>query len=359
MTTEIVQSTLNFEKVELRITLDTLNTFISFESEVLVIQNQLWMLRIEKANKNGIDCISVILISLIGNGARNWAAFAECTVKLISSNLNKEAYSQRSMFVFFDKAKSWGFSSFIEWNKLIDLKNGYVNDDTCIFVITLKMAPFQNTIANDLVLFETFKRSTIAKYRFTIKDATDFFGSCSPELIVNDLPWRIFFHRATNADWQMYDTLQIGLKSLNVNMPSCDISIAWSLIPFDENIQPVKSEKILTMNIGGMERWDLTRMANLFDPQMKFIENDSFVVKVKFKIIKVNGLPKKPDPQNWKKFNCSICSGILFDRSVSALQCGHLFCTDCIIDALKCRNNCPSCNQEVTANPALRPVLLK
>lgn len=40
---------------------------------------------------------------------------------------------------------------------------------------------------------------------------------------------------------------------------------------------------------------------------------------------------------------CSICSDVLDSQDISITPCGHLFCTACIIKAIRKSRVCPSC----------------
>lgn len=365
MANAIMKFKQNFEENKILLTLNKLNNFNRYESDVFLIKGQPWVISMEKINENGIDSLDISFITHHKSESKNWAAFAECIVKLNAFKVNKEIYYKRATFIIFNGTTPCEFSPFIEWFKLMDSANSYVNNDTCIFEVSIKIRPIKDIAANDLLSFESIEKccdsSSIAKYRFTVKNANDFFNSCSPVFIVSDLPWRIFFCRLTNGNWKIGENkFQIGLKSMWNGEASCDVTITWSLISFNLNIQPIKEQMMAKYEYDDFTFWDITTMTNLFNPIMKFIENDSFVIEVEIKIDNVIGskVDAKNIKTNCKKLNCAICFGNLFDRSVSSLHCGHLFCTICITKALKQRNTCPLCNQEVVGGPPIRPIYI-
>lgn len=356
------------ENVQFHITLNNINEFKSYESKLFYVQKQPWIVKLIKRNINGIDSICVMLESCIEIDFTDWAAIAELTVKLYNFKLNEEMHCKCGTFVFYDGTKMWEFPTpFITWNELLNAEKGFVEDDTCILEISLKMPPLQDIATNQLLSFESFKNccesSSMAKYRITIKNASNFFGACSPIFIVNNMPWRIFFYRNKCFNWKMSDRLLIGIGSIVSNIVPCDkldeMSMTWSLMPFTKNtVQPLKIQQMHKFGYGYDTIWNVTSMKNLFNPQLKLVENDSFVIEIK--IMKVNGkiIENEIMCGNCKKLHCSICLENVWDRSVSSLPCGHLFCTVCIEKALKERNKCPLCNQAVITDLALRPVFL-
>ncbi len=48
------------------------------------------------------------------------------------------------------------------------------------------------------------------------------------------------------------------------------------------------------------------------------------------------------------KYTCLVCDE---NNDITALHCGHIFCTDCVIKLVKTRNRkCPLCRTRITWN---------
>ncbi len=81
-----------------------------------------------------------------------------------------------------------------------------------------------------------------------------------------------------------------------------------------------------------------TRYAELYP-------NDIDVNKMKKKIDK-SRVKKKAPPVEEEKDDCCICYSEL-PKATTTLECGHSFCTKCILTWFQRKNNCPYCRAEV------------
>ena len=81
-----------------------------------------------------------------------------------------------------------------------------------------------------------------------------------------------------------------------------------------------------------------TRYAELYP-------NDIDVNKMKKKIDK-SRVKKKAPPVEEEKDDCCICYSEL-PKATTTLDCGHSFCTKCILTWFQRKNNCPYCRAEV------------
>lgn len=51
---------------------------------------------------------------------------------------------------------------------------------------------------------------------------------------------------------------------------------------------------------------------------------------------------------------CAICLQDMTSQSLTSTSCGHLFCTECINQALRSSNQCPMCKKTVELNTLRR-----
>ncbi|KAK5642719.1 hypothetical protein RI129_008889 [Pyrocoelia pectoralis] len=47
-------------------------------------------------------------------------------------------------------------------------------------------------------------------------------------------------------------------------------------------------------------------------------------------------------------YDCPICYEKLENRNISATQCGHVFCTQCLVQTIGVSKICPTCRTELT-----------
>lgn len=74
----------------------------------------------------------------------------------------------------------------------------------------------------------------------------------------------------------------------------------------------------------------------------------------------LNSKRAKLDPQNDMKsvqMECPICFKCIVSQKLAGTPCGHIFCFECIKEAITGRAVCPSCNKAVQLN-ALRELYL-
>lgn len=71
----------------------------------------------------------------------DWSAVACPTFKLVPFDSSKNAIELRPGYYVFDKTSlSFGFPTFIAWNKLMDVHNSYVENDTINMEIKIEVA---------------------------------------------------------------------------------------------------------------------------------------------------------------------------------------------------------------------------
>lgn len=44
---------------------------------------------------------------------------------------------------------------------------------------------------------------------------------------------------------------------------------------------------------------------------------------------------------------CAVCLEVPGTKNVSITECGHIFCTSCLLRSLKTKNTCPTCRAEI------------
>lgn len=358
----------DINEIKLQIKLNNLNNFKPFESKIFYVNGNPWLIKLEKI-LNG--WLNIGLHSLVEDTSDAWAIFAGCTVKLITTKYNKKSLqSAIGPASFHSKMLEWKKTSFIAWNQLMDSNNGYVKDDSCKLEIIIKASPIQDVTKDEWFGFESIRKccddTSKGKFRITVKKFDDFIGVCSPEFILNKIAWRIEIYQRECPTKKNSNETSLSLKLYNFNHGTVvsvlrQAKITCKLIPFDSNIEPIHSatdkyEYNCSLCISELDvvSWD-----QLIDPKNKFINGDSFILEVKIKIKKVDGIKADVKKRSWNtvKLICVICLESLVDRQVSSLSCGHVFCTVCITNSLKRREVCPTCNQEAVAF-FLRPIFL-
>lgn len=87
----------------------------------------------------------------------------------------------------------------------------------------------------------------------------------------------------------------------------------------------------------------------MLKPENGFVQNNSVTLEVKIEAAKPEGA--SIDPHHLARprfaFECSICMEHLGGDDISTTECGHLYCTACIIKTAKDRGVCPMCQASI------------
>lgn len=359
----------NIDEIKFTIKLNDLQNFQLFKSKAFHIRGNPWIIRLERLNAmTAIDSLSVFLHSRIGNISTDWTIIAYFKVKLLSKFDEKVCSAEFGPSAFHPQRRNWGRNIFIRWKELMDQENGFIEDDECKIEIKVRASPLQNLKTDEWMKFNSIDKccdkGSEGIFRLSAMHFNEFTGICSPNFILKDLPWRLSLAKKKNKSTIQSDyDLQIKLYTT-----SCDttwshrVMMACKLMSFIPNVQPIESDtkhqvfdsksKCLTIEV---IKWN-----RLID----FIHNNSFILEVILKIGNSEGLKinqrkcRTCDKCNdVKRLMCPICFGDLNDLQISALLCGHIFCTVCIGDSLRRKKICPTCNRTASADQ-LRMVYL-
>lgn len=65
-----------------------------------------------------------------------------------------------------------------------------------------------------------------------------------------------------------------------------------------------------------------------------------------------------PEPDNASDVNvCPVCLEVPGTKNVSITECGHIFCTSCLLSSLNQKNTCPTCRAEIEpARTVIEPI---
>lgn len=323
------------------ITLNNMNNFDSFKSNIFHVRNNPWMIKISKKK----DMMAISLISCIKNAPIRWTVIAACSAKLISSKIHKKPHKAFIGPVgFYEGTLEWLSSTSIPWNMLMDPTNDYITNDTCKLEIEVKASPLQITTQHQWLTFESIQKccneNSNDKFRLTVKVFDDFIGVCSPEFVLSNSKWRISVVK-TEAIPVEYVQIRLRCIAPDTNW-SERLTITSTLIPFNPNGQPLQKQ-IENQNYNHSAynfAWNLITWDDLILPLNQYIENNSFVLEISIK----RGATKRRtfDEDN---LTCTICFERLKDLAISSLSCGHIFCTPCIVKSIQQKKLCPTCNR--------------
>lgn len=137
---------------------------------------------------------------------------------------------------------------------------------------------------------------------------------------------------------------------------TCNVVASCQLIPF--GIRELIRFEIREQSPKKLESYSPNivlasfRRKDLIDPIIKYIQDDSFVVEIKFRVEMVQGMEEKKfcrEKTNAIKLQCPVCFDDLADKPTSMIiTCSHIFCTECCWAALQENQCCPNCRKDAT-----------
>ncbi|CAG9585721.1 unnamed protein product [Danaus chrysippus] len=72
----------------------------------------------------------------------------------------------------------------------------------------------------------------------------------------------------------------------------------------------------------------------------------------KKKKVKKGKTKTKISKKKYLRIKCPICFNNLGKESISSTICGHVFCTNCLLTAIRVRAVCPTCRRSLKGNKA-------
>lgn len=239
------------------------------------------------------NVLAVYLISKQEIRPENWAIVANFTLKICSIKSNSKAHKFVSnTFVFDSGHPSWGEGVVILWKTLLDPEHGHVYNDTCKIVVKVRSSPLQYGPIDDLIELKPIYKcgdtsQKIGSFHLKVMRVHDFVDICSPEFILENMPWRFLVCKTVNnhaiGEALAEDMIQLKLYNPLMGREATAKCIMVTLsCKIDGTIKKMENKKF---EYGTLEQsLNIISWNELFDPQKKFIENDSFVLEVRVEI---------------------------------------------------------------------------
>lgn len=358
MDSQAARASQHIEEVKFRFSIDNVKDLRKFFSDPVYVHGTPWAIEVSKSkpdpktvnnpNSSMVDdttnSISVFLWSQIKESSQNWAVIANATVRLKSTKTPLEKHIDK--YAFTSSCTSYG-QPFIEMDALLDPLNGYVNNDgRCEFIIRINAGHLQDVTNNEWIRMESLRKccdySSDGKFRFIVHRVGEFYGVCSPIIRLQDIDWRISLVKAKDQPVKKGESEQnfLRIQLDAADNRQCRASMACEIIPFDRSLDCVKG-KIENEEIKfpfNFMHLNLIRWSDFEQPHRRFIENDSFVVDVKLKIVSAEKRRREDDVR------CAV-----YPNGDSANLCDHMFCKPCIDRIFERSRECQVCAGEPLA----------
>lgn len=355
----------NVEKIVLTCSLENLQNFKEFCSEIFYVRGNPWTVKFIKKINNNQSFLSVFLNTKLEKILGNGAVMGDFSAEIISRKFDGKSHTGNVPPHAYVSDYGWG-CSVINWNALIDPENGFLYNDKCKIVVNVRASPLQ--IDDQLLKITPIAKccdgTSRGEFRIKVNEVGDFVNVCTPELTLKNFLWRILVCKIHEAkDGKNEDFLQI--KLLNATLAndktgkSCTATMICKLISCDLNAEPLhlKFEK-QEFKFGSSEQHlNILPWNELMNPEMKFVQNESFKLEIVIEVEEkkeqeaeraLKRTANNKNNQGFIRLECPICFNWLIDQPISLLSCGHMYCSACIAESLKERKICPLCLKEST-----------
>lgn len=174
-----------------------------------------------------------------------------------------------------------------------------------------------------------------------------------------------------------FDTYSIDIESANTSseetafLPSfsakseAELNIIETEVPHNLNV--LEATEVIENSVENMEKVDLTndslenpRTLTNNDVEVIEILDDTFRTNLSADVIEtIDLVDSDPDGGDGREvaMECPICMESLEGRAIMATVCGHIFCAECIRNAVKKNKNCPNCRKKLNSN-GIHPIYL-
>lgn len=356
----------NVSQVGFRLKVSEVSKLNKIWSPSFLIQGVPWKVDVTKTTIETDHFLSVQLICENKKMSSQSSYAAVASFKVLPFNGNVSVIKYLEPYVF-DSTGLISNSASIRWIELFDVEKNFVKNDTAFLDIQIDVTD-PNDKNKSKLKFESIdsccQEGRVGTFQLTIDNIDNLIAVRSPEFKLRNVPWflTVFKHS---------EHLGIRLDSrISPNDIICNIGASVKFIAINGNTQTIQRTKKVAQKFRRKEGFVMERLItwdDLINPQHGFIKNGTEITLE----IEINAEKPEASIQNSRKrpsitatskskssrLECTICNAQIETQDVSSTHCGHLFCTACIVNYIRERKACPTCNSK-TYLKFLRPLLL-
>lgn len=318
-----------------------------------------WKIKIYKKDYGGTYYLACYLYCANKNPSEDWSYSASCSFKLLPFDDNRNMIERTIEPYVFDRSGiGFGCLTFIEWNRLLNIENGYIEEDSIKMEFKIE-AENPKKVDRSKMIFECVNRSCdggcLANFRLTVTNVENLLAVNSPNFNLRGIPFNLTVYKDQTSKLGTRLFRSDGSEQISFKIKMTAKILSTKKDEF--SIAKTQSQEMKKLSI--FER-DLISWEELMNPEKGYVNENSIVIEVKIESGKRNGDASNgsasgaTNEAKTPKLECAICLENINDQSVSNVPCGHLFCTDCITRTINVRKMCPTCNTAVELNDVRR-----
>ncbi|XP_031635586.1 uncharacterized protein LOC116348660 [Contarinia nasturtii] len=325
-------------------TISKVGEFDEQSTPEVLVQGIPWHVTFKKELHEGEEWFAVYLCCGNEDASHDWSHTALATVKLLPFEKNVEPNKGYiSPYIFGNSHCIFGVN-FIEWERLTNVENGFVRNDTIQMKIKIEVAD-PNDKDKSILKFDVLDKccgvGNYTSFRLTVSNIDALMAVGTPEFMLRGLCWKMSIYN--DASKWLRVLLEI-FRYEDIDKVTCNVIAFVKLISTKNNVKSIEhvlKKKMTADDV--LEECKFVSWDNLFDDETGFVRNNVIVLEVKI-VAEQPDYAGQNEDVNLLKLECSICMEAIRDQELSSLQCSHMFCTKCIEDVIKARKKCPVCN---------------
>lgn len=370
------------EKVEyIYFRVQEVSRLTSVISPVISIKGVPWTVSVCKETADDDEKLLRIYLDCKKDGRAKWSFIASASFLLIPFDSKDECDMVFLQPAIFDREQStWG-EELIDWNDLMDPTKSYIQNDT----INIRVGIEASKNRDDSITWEKVRsRKGMFKYRMSIKNIKELTNVRSPAFPINEHPFVVEVVRTKQAQRvdDIKEYLAAYLRCLETSQSDwvCKTQLFFTILPFNMTGKPFKRSDT-TFDQFDKDNlcfgWsDMLEWSTFQRPQNNFVKKNGavFEFEIQNKNVSRSNEPPlaisapidadncapidaincvtmdanvNPKPSLIVALECLLCAQNMFERVTSATECGHLFCTACIVPYVEEHKSCPNCNKNL------------
>lgn len=328
-------------------------------SPIQVVQDIPWKVKVYKSVRGSIQTLGVYLYCAKTDTSPIWSTAASAKFKLLSFEGSNFIEGTTEPYAFNFTESSVGFPSFVGWTELINPANHFIRDDYIQLDVDIEAADPHETNQSILMLGDIHRSCAsdcLVKFEISIFNVSNLMAVRSAQFVLRGLLWDFSVYKDHSG--------QLGVRlgsRMTSDHISCNVRMTTKLIATDKHVLPVeKVETKVVRRLQFLQTDQLIAWNEMLDVGNRFVENDSIRLLIEVisdtpeldvpnkQIGDADGLNDSMDRSRNVRLECPVCMESIAGRDISCTPCGHLFCSECILNAAKNRKTCPSCNHPIT-----------
>lgn len=371
-------------------------------SPVCSVRGIPWTITITKENRDPSDTTDVLRVYLncLKESRAKWSMVASASFHLVSSK-DKKTYFKEFLqpTIFTAEQPTWG-EELAEWKSVRSTRNGFAQKDSILIKVSIDAQIYR---ANGIEWEQIEGKTDSVKYRMTINNINDIALLRSPVFPINGHPFVFDVAKSKQTRYinEIEEYLCIYLRCLEDSLDEwqCRTRLFFTIVPFESGAKPFcRSDS--TYDHFDKDHlcfgWsDLMPWSQLEDPSRHFVQRNRAILEFEIqREICIDGdinmdeikrnikmeMEDKPKMDSKHKsrnrkgetpakvrkleetiipiaaaksesvqptlfigMDCLICRQNMMNRPTSATECGHLFCTACILSHIIGNKACPNC----------------